>query len=463
MAAPVPYPDETYNLTVQQQYQQLAQLVAQGLMSPDELTNRVREIAINKNTSVVINTNRPFEDLLMNFDPFKVFPEYRIKVEQFARKKVEEGITNSTSPGGLPSYLLRDEDFDNIIDPLSRALHKDQIAFITSIQKYLHPYSVAISLAEDTFNTSIGLNRRHFIFKLGKTDQSGKLTTTVYMQKVTYEHLQKIKSIEEIYYILDEMVAEYEKSSAVFIKRDIHNELENAAAKALVRADGTLAVHKEADIFFEEHMYYDYKTRRLGLLTDEEKVDRRKQRNRVTPQLVSQFKPKEKKPILCPDHGSAMMRRKGDDDHLRCTIPGCTRILKRKKPGVPTEEPKDAVEAVDPVKESIDKTTKVMKEFSDALAKMSANNLPPVGIVGFDDNEPYVSNQQRVYMHQEGGRTYLCQNFGGLWQRIDVTTFMRDIRHISQPVYVTSFNSQNPQSVPGPSYVEMTMSGLQPM
>lgn len=387
----------------------------------------------------------PIKEAIManQFDPFRANPEYQQRVNALmAKMRVKAAGTYPP-----PIVQLRDEEFDQIVDPLSRMLQKNQRKFIEDLTDYLDPYSVAISLEKNQIN-----GKSHFLLKLGIRTPAGVINQ-VASKKLTFEEAGKLNGDVGVFRVFDEMVREWEGRSNRTYGRKMMERLVTRQREAAQRGHFPSWESDGERIFFENHLQ----------LKDGQLVPKPWDSQTIINQNKAST-PKKKELLLCPDHGNPMMRKKSDPDHLYCPAVGCKNVLKRRSGEAPKVEPAPNM------KETIDKLQEAGKKLVEAFSVPPGSvNQPEVEpqnntVHGYLSTDPAERNDRGVWVHVENGRTYLRQEIlDGSFMQIDVTDYTLGVNFDQQGMAnVQSFNQQFPVYVPAglPPTATLMLTGL---
>jgi hypothetical protein len=371
-----------------------------------------------------------------HFDPFKLNP--------IAQRKYQ-ALKDRTGAG----FALRNLNLDSVLDPLSKALHQDTQEFVSALTEYLYPYQAAFSIEENPYVSPE--HRRGFLLKVGRP--IGGAIQQIASKKISFESAYQLNSINDVYYMFDGMISAYEKASGISTKRKVVDQIQNRVDRG--EKYPALFMTLAEKTYFEKYMEIDQNT---GLLKMQPLAEN-SLANWESELLKEPPKPKERKLILCPDHGNPMMRKKGDEGHLHCTVIGCTRTLKRKVPREdipdPPQVPEDSERPAGDLGEP--------KEEAPVIApgwKMVPEDFDPAG---FSPADPYSENSSTVRVHQEGFLYYLVQRQpNGTDMRICLGLHMQNVTTDTNSVNVSSFNSNTQQVIQGVLDVRMQLGGLIP-
>jgi hypothetical protein len=266
----------------------------------------------------------------------------------------------------------------------------------------------------------------------------------VLSEKLPFSAAETFTSIDDVYTLFDRLIDKHEAISSQRLPREIEASLLKRA-KAGLSDDGKYpAVMSQMEkMYFDKYMVMDEKTGIPQFVVGKNNDSLSGER-----EVKKYVKPKVRQQILCPDHGNPMMRKKGDNEHLYCTVVGCKQTLKRKVPLPDVPEPP---EVPDPPQKKEDVVPDLPEELED-------EPTPKMNITAANLTGPfYAPSAAIVELHQEGGRTWICQGPVS----IDVTMYAQAVNLVQQMVNVSSFANNYAQNVGGYMEVSVDLRGLQ--
>lgn len=404
-------------------------------------------------------------DSMANFDPFLYNP--------IAKLKLNALIVNK-SMMSLPRYVPSDADMKSVLDPLSIALFFDIEDFANDLIRYLDPYMGSVTMDRDK-NAFTGTTY-NFVLKLGlpngKPSLDGKTMRVNLLdsKSVTCEEAYKFQTIDEVLYLFDGMIENYEE---LFPSNKKVRTLEETILKEGTLNAATNMDDKISKAYAMMHMSYDEETGEI----------KQKMRQNIRNAKLAPLKVKEI--LLCPDHNNPMMRKKGDEERLHCTVIGCKRVLRRKKPGTnnayvsidapkpPELPPPPALRSsafAEPIADVVFGLDEAFKNSFTGLISappanviVSSNNPQAIPGLrgGWLSNDLYLAVNTPVRLHQDIGHTYLVQtNPDGTESRICITQHVQNIDYRQDHINVGT--PLDPYAtVPGMTDVTLIMGGFQ--
>lgn len=369
------------------------------------------------------------------FDPFAANPRAQNRLNSRLRAKQLN----------QPDYRAREEDFQAVLDPLSLQLQKDPDSLTRGMTEYLSPYSAAFSLVKKPMLTMHPDETHEFLLKLGLTKNG--ITQQVLTEKLPFSAAETFKSIDDVYTLFDRLIDKHEAMSNQRLPRDIEASLLRRSKNGLSDDKKYPSVMSQMEkMYFDKYMVMDEKTGVPQYVAGKNKDSLSGDR-----EVKKYVKPKVRQQILCPDHGNPMMRKKGDNEHLYCTVVGCKQTLKRKVPLPDVPEPPEVPE---PPKQKEDVVPELPEELQDELTPIDSK----VTIAATNLTGPfYTPNAAPVELHQENGRVWICQGPVS----IDITMHAQGINLVQQMVNVSSFANNFAQSVGGYVEAHVDLRGLQ--